>query len=121
VAILQLSFAAKTMRPFTLKTQMQVKEANPEHTHFMQISTNKNGQPVGIIVKRRVKAPKSEKRKQPEAPIEFSDEVLEIIGVRVPDTADDRRNVYRNAQIVNNKLIAKKAFNCSKGSRKSCR
>jgi hypothetical protein len=36
--------------------------------------------------------------------------VIEIVGVRVPDSEEDHTNVYRNAQIVNNKLVARKSF-----------
>lgn len=110
-----LSFSiAKTPRPFTLRTQMKVKDSEPKNDHFMQVSTSKDGKPVGIIVKRRGKLSKSKKRKPKEFPQE-SEEVLEIVGVRVPDTEDDRINVYRNAQVVNNKLIARKSFQFHEG------
>lgn len=95
---------------------MNVKDADPEFTQFMQVATRKDGKPVGIIIKRRGKNSRMKKKKPKELSAEeFSDEVLEIIGVRAPDSVDDHRNVYRNAKIVNNKLIARNSFQFHEG------
>jgi hypothetical protein len=95
----------KTRRPFTLKTQMKVKDIDPSEMKFIQVST-KDGQPVGIIVKRRERTQKSNNKRKPK---EISEEVQEIIGVRVPDSPDDLHHVYRNAKIVDNKLMTRKS------------
>lgn len=110
-----VSFAGKTRRPFTLKTQMKVKDSDPKNTKFIQVSTRKDGKPVGIIVKRRSKASKTNKRKPKELSEEISEEVQEIIGVRVPDDSHDLHNIYRNAKIINNKLVPAESFRFHEG------
>lgn len=94
---------------------MKVKDSDPNNTQFMQVKISKDGEPIGIIVKRRdqnrnnTQANQNKKRNPKRKPKEQSnDDVQEIIGVRVPDDINDRTNVYRNAQIVNNTLIMKK-------------
>lgn len=105
LVFLKLAFAENkirpiTLKPFTLKTQLNVKDSEPGKHHFMIVKRTKNGRPVGILVKRK---PKMKTRHQKEF-VQYSDEVQEIIGVRVPDDEDDEI-VYRNAEIVNNKLL----------------
>lgn len=92
-----LILSRREARPVTLRTQLKVNEADPEKTQFLEMRTA-DGQPVGVIVRRR-----SEDRKRQAREVE--DEILEIVGIRVPDDALDRTHVYRNAKIVNNKLI----------------
>lgn len=93
----RLSITAKLAKPLiTLSTQINVNEADPLKTQIVQIGTGSGGGTIGIIVKRR-----SENRKSREV----EDPILEIIGIRIPDEPDDQTNVYRNAKIVNNKLI----------------
>lgn len=92
-----------TLKPIILKTQMNVKNSDPTRTHFLHVKTSKDGKPIGIIVKRRDKL----RKKNPREALNYSHEVQEIIGVRVPDSPHDERFVYRNAKIVNNKLIMK--------------
>ena len=101
IVVLQMSQAAKLSRPVTLLTQLNVQEADPDKTQFLQLGTGDDGQPVGIIVKRR-----SEDRKRQARDVE--DEIIEIIGIRMPDDISDRTNVYRNAKIINNKLVMNK-------------
>lgn len=114
VVLLQLSQSAKLMRPVTLRTEINVKDSNASKIHFMQVKVSKDGQPIGIIVKRRDQGNKqsnsqNNRRNKKRKPKQQSDEeVQEITGVRVPDDINDRTNVYRNAQIVNNTLIMKK-------------
>lgn len=85
--------------------QMNVKDSNPQNTQFMFVKMSKNGKPIGIIVKKRGK---SQKRKSKDISQTYSGEIQEIVGIRFPDDPDDERNVYRNAKIVDNKLIMKK-------------
>lgn len=103
---LQTHRAARAINAVTVKTQMNVKEADPKKTHFMQVGVNKDGKPVGIIVKRRRGTKKSMKQRKPK---QISDEIQEIVGVRVPDDAGDQIYVFRNAKIVNNTLVMKQA------------
>lgn len=90
---------------------MNVKDSDPSKTHFMQIKVSKDGQPIGIVVKRRDQNnnqhKKQNKKRKPKEQSD-DDEIQEIIGVRVPDDDEDRMKIYRNAIIVNNTLIMKK-------------
>lgn len=88
---------------------MIVKDPVSNKNHFMLVKTSKDGKPVGILVKRRRNRNKSRKPKIGSA--QFSEEIPEIIGIR--DEGDDRDEiVYRNAKIVNNKLLlSEKWFN----------
>lgn len=90
-----------TLQPFTLRTQLNVKDT--EKSHFMIVKMSKDGKPVGIIVKKRA----SNQNRKPKESTQYQDEVPEIIGIRVPDDEQDV-NVYRNAKIVNNKLLVSK-------------
>lgn len=77
----------------------------------MQIKSRKDGKPVGILVKKKPLTKRGNntgvkrryKRNINQIPDDI--EVIEITGVREPDNAHDKANVYRNAAIVNNKLI----------------
>lgn len=88
---------------------MNVKDSVSNKNHFMLVKTSKDGKPVGIFVKRRGNRNKSRKPKEGSA--QFSEEIPEIIGIR--DEGDDRDEIaYRNAKIVNNKLLlSEKWFN----------
>lgn len=64
--------------------------------------TGTDGEPVGIMVEARRR-----RRNQPTTklfPIEMDDDIPEIVGIRV---LDDPRN-FRNAKIINSRLINKK-------------
>lgn len=103
----QLLEAAKIPKPVTVRTQLNVKDSeNPQKTHFMKIATGTDGKPVGIIIKKKTFSNKKPKIGK-ESSIEMEEDIPEIIGIRVPDDIHDASNVYRNAQIVNNTLIAK--------------
>lgn len=103
----QILETAKVPKPVTVRAQLNVKESeNPQKTHFMKVATRPDGRPVGIIVKQKNRSKKQKVEK--DSSIEFDDHVPEIIGIRVPDDIHDASNVYRNAQIINNTLIAKK-------------
>ena len=115
LTLFQMSVAGKTKKPFTVRTQINVRDPGPTETKFIRLSTAKDGKPIGIIVKRRKRTSKSNNRKPKEISEEISEEVQEIIGVRVPDSKDDFRYVYRNAKIVNNKLISRKNFRFQEG------
>lgn len=105
----QLFEAAKLPKPVTVRTQLNVKDSeNPQKTHFMKIATGTDGKPVGIIIKKKTFTRSNKKPKiGKESSIEMEEDIPEIIGIRVPDDIHDASNVYRNAQIVNNTLIAK--------------
>lgn len=92
-----------TLKPFTVRSSMNVQDS-PD-MHFMQIKSRKDGKPVGILVKKNssMKSKKRFTRGIHEIPDDI--EVIEITGVRESDNAHDKANVYRNAVIVNNKLI----------------
>lgn len=91
-----------TLQPFTLRTQLNVKDTEKKN-HFMIVKMSKDGKSVGIIVKKRA----SNQNRKPKESTQYQDEVPEIIGIRVPDDEQDV-NVYRNAKIVNNKLLVSK-------------
>lgn len=98
--------AGKVPKPVTVRTQLNVKDSeNPQKTHFMKITMGTNGKPVGIIVKQQPRIKKQKIAK--DSSIEIDEGIPEIIGVRVPDDIHDANNVYQNAQIINNTLIAK--------------
>lgn len=98
--------SARVLTPITLRTKMNVRPADPQKTQFLQVKVSKDGRPVGIIVKRRGQNQNSKnKNKQEKIPPRRTDEVPEIIGVRVPDSIDDAKNLYRNGAIVNNTLL----------------
>lgn len=75
-----------TLKPFIVKTQMNVKDADPLRTQFIHVKTSKDGKPVGIIVKRRGRSKKVEEQNivdehvDEEIVVQHSDEVQEIIG-----------------------------------------
>lgn len=103
----QLLEAAKLPKPVTVRTQLNIRDTeNPQKTQFMKIATGTDGKPVGIIIKKKTRGNKKPKIGR-ESSIEMEEEVPEIIGIRVPDDIHDASNVYRNAKIVNNTLIAK--------------
>lgn len=87
------------MKPFTLRTQLTVQDT--EKTHFMIVKMSKDGKPIGIVVKKRT----SSRNRRPKESTQQLDEVPEIIGIRVPDDGEQDTNIYRNAKIVNNKLV----------------
>lgn len=93
--------ATLSQSPLTLKAQLNVSEGDPQGTQYLEIKTTKDGKLIGLIVKRR----SDDRRRQAR---EVVDEIIEIIGTRVPDDTSDKTNVYRNAKIVNNKLITQK-------------
>lgn len=105
LTILNSFQAAKAPKAVTVRTQMNVRDSDPKNTHFMQIAVTNEGKPVGIIVKKRKGNKKTKNQRKPK---QVLDEVQEVVGVRVPDDADDHIYVYRNAQIVNNTLIMRK-------------
>lgn len=103
----QMLDAAKVPKPVTVRTQLNVKDSEKlQKNHFMKVATGTDGRPVGIIVKQNGRNKKQKVAK--DSSIEMEDEIPEIIGIRVPDDIHDASNVYRNAQIINNTLIAKK-------------
>lgn len=103
----QMLDANKIPKPVTVRTQLNVKDSEkPERNHFMKVATGTDGRPVGIIVKQKARSKKQKVAK--DSSIEMEDPIPEIIGIRVPDDIHDASNVYRNAQIINNTLIAKK-------------
>lgn len=85
-----------TLKPVKIQTLLNIKEADA--MHFMQIKSRKDGKPVGILIK------KSTLQKKNRRPRRAADEIIEIIGVRERDTEHDKKNIYRNAAIVNNTL-----------------
>lgn len=107
--VVHLVHSAKMPKPVTLRTEMNVKPADPKKTYFMQVTVSEDGRPVGIIVKQRGQIQNrrnQNKRKRKNSPRpRLNDEVPEIIGIRVPDSIDDAKNIYRNAIIVNNTLL----------------
>lgn len=92
-----------TFSPVTVRTSIDVKDS--EGMHFMQVKSRKDGKPVGILVKKSSML--KNKRRFTRGIHEIPDdvEVIEITGVREPDNEHDRANMYRNAVIVNNKLV----------------
>lgn len=104
VVFFRVSQAAKISRPVSLLAQLNVRDVDPIKTEIYQVQSS-YGVPVGIIVKRR----SEDRRKRQTGSVE--DEIIEIIGIRMPDDISDRTNVYRNAKIVDNKLIMKKHQN----------
>jgi hypothetical protein len=91
-----------TLSPVTLRTSINVKDSSGK-MHFMHIKNRKDGEPVGILVKKSDVRRKRLTRQIHQIPDDA--EVIEVIGVREPDNDHDRENVYRNKVIVNNKLM----------------
>lgn len=117
IALLNLINAAVVVPPnqvkpvtlppsFRLKTSINVKDSN-DKMHFVKIKNRKDGEPVGILVKKSDLSPKRFTRQIHEIPEDA--EVIEVIGVREPDNDHDRENIYRNKVIINNKLMPYKS------------
>lgn len=68
---------------------------------FLQIRVRKDGKPVGIFFRKPMKRQNKCRYSRSVKP----DEIIEITGVRERDNEHDKKNIYRNAQIVNNTLV----------------
>lgn len=106
MALIQITYCAKKPKkqpaPVTVRTQMNVNDS--DGMKFLQIKVRKDGKPVGIFYKPyQTNAQKNQKNKK-----RFrrnADEIIEIVGTREHDNEHDKKNIYRNAMIVNNTLV----------------
>lgn len=100
-ALFHILKAAKVPKPVTVKTEIDVRDTENQKVHFLHVKNSRDGKPIGIIVKKkdRIKKTLSKQSKS------LSEEIQEIIGVRVPDDEEDAIKVYRNAKIINNTLV----------------